>query len=394
VKRRIILRQTTTILLIIFCYSAGAEETSAKKFPNNSHPLAPTNRNCFSQEDIKLGVESLASGSKDAFAGTSKMSEQEICDTMAEFQKTTQKILTEKRRATAKTEKGKKLLAVNLKKEGEKTTASELQDEIFEPDRRRNLTSTDVLSVQYSGTLTDGTDFDSSNPRGEPATFPQNDSAAGMSFDEWLHIAIIPPSDSENPSAEYYALLLIHLKSLLKADNKEHLEINYDFSIDDAVFITLLNHLSIHDDIPAALRILYDLWRSDSESVRNYPNLAVAFALVWDQPPGTNWVRHALPPGILKPGTETIPERFAFYVRSAKEKRLENNLTKLSARELMFVVDTPLPLPELEWAQKTSANLALSSTLFIFQSLTTNNASTTTSNPKTTMMLTLSLIHI
>ncbi len=68
-------------------------------------------------------------------------------------------------------EAGKKFLAENAKKEGVKTTASGLQYKIIKAGKGASPKKTDKVTVHYEGTLTDGTVFDSSYKRGEPATF-------------------------------------------------------------------------------------------------------------------------------------------------------------------------------------------------------------------------------
>lgn len=62
-------------------------------------------------------------------------------------------------------------LAENLKKEGVKATASGLQYKVLASGKGKTPTAADQVSVHYRGTLIDGTEFDSSYKRGEPATF-------------------------------------------------------------------------------------------------------------------------------------------------------------------------------------------------------------------------------
>lgn len=54
------------------------------------------------------------------------------------------------------------------------TTASGLQYEVITEGTGASPSATDQVSVHYAGTLTDGTEFDSSYKRGQPATFPLN----------------------------------------------------------------------------------------------------------------------------------------------------------------------------------------------------------------------------
>jgi FKBP-type peptidyl-prolyl cis-trans isomerase len=66
---------------------------------------------------------------------------------------------------------GAAYLAENAQKEGVQTTASGLQYEVLTPGTGPQPTSADQVSIHYRGTLVDGTEFDSSYGRGEPATF-------------------------------------------------------------------------------------------------------------------------------------------------------------------------------------------------------------------------------
>ncbi len=62
----------------------------------------------------------------------------------------------------------------NKKKEGVKTTASGLEYKVLKEGTGPSPKATDTVKVNYRGTTIDGTEFDSSYKRGEPATFPVN----------------------------------------------------------------------------------------------------------------------------------------------------------------------------------------------------------------------------
>ena len=88
--------------------------------------------------------------------------------------------LNEKRQsqATALAEKAlavsSEFLETNKVKEGVVTTESGLQYEVMTPGTGDKPVAEDTVEVHYVGTLTDGTEFDSSVARGEPAKFPLN----------------------------------------------------------------------------------------------------------------------------------------------------------------------------------------------------------------------------
>lgn len=67
---------------------------------------------------------------------------------------------------------GEAFLAENAAREGVTVTESGLQYEVLTEGDGAKPTADDTVSVHYAGTLMNGTEFDSSIARGEPATFP------------------------------------------------------------------------------------------------------------------------------------------------------------------------------------------------------------------------------
>ena len=95
---------------------------------------------------------------------------------------------------------GEKFLAENKTKEGVKTTASGLQYKITREGTGKSPKATDKVTVHYEGKLIDGTIFDSSIQRGEPATFPLNGVIRGWTegfqlFKEGTKATLYIPSD-------------------------------------------------------------------------------------------------------------------------------------------------------------------------------------------------------
>lgn len=76
-------------------------------------------------------------------------------------------------------EAGERFLAENAKKEGVVVLPSGLQYQVLTAAEGRKPAATDQVKCHYEGRLTDGTVFDSSYRRGEPATFPLNGVIAG-----------------------------------------------------------------------------------------------------------------------------------------------------------------------------------------------------------------------
>ena len=72
----------------------------------------------------------------------------------------------------ANTKSGDSLLTENKKRKDVTTTASGLQFETLRKGSGARPTAKSTVTVHYVGTLVDGTEFDNSHKRGEPATFP------------------------------------------------------------------------------------------------------------------------------------------------------------------------------------------------------------------------------
>lgn len=132
---------------------------------------------------MELDKEVIIQGISDTLRDKSKLSEDEIMTTLqaydAEVQEVAQKKQAEldKKSAVndkARIEKEKTFLAENAKAEGVTVTESGLQYSVITKADGPKPKADDTVKVHYVGTLVDGTEFDSSVARGEPATFPLN----------------------------------------------------------------------------------------------------------------------------------------------------------------------------------------------------------------------------
>jgi len=111
----------------------------------------------------------------------SKISEEEAGTVKQAFFKAQadKRAAEEKAAAEKNVAAGKAFLVENGKKAGVTTTASGLQYEVLTQGAGDKPSVTDIVTVNYKGTLIDGTEFDSSYKKGQPATFPLNRVIAG-----------------------------------------------------------------------------------------------------------------------------------------------------------------------------------------------------------------------
>jgi FKBP-type peptidyl-prolyl cis-trans isomerase len=106
----------------------------------------------------------------------SRLDEEESQAAMTAFQ-TQQQAKQQEAMAKASEEnqqEGEAYLAENAKKEGVQTTESGLQYRVIAEGEGKSPSADDQVTVHYTGRLIDGTVFDSSVERGQPATFPVN----------------------------------------------------------------------------------------------------------------------------------------------------------------------------------------------------------------------------
>ena len=121
-------------------------------------------------KDLPLDVEAFLSGIRDGLGDAGKLDEEQLQQAMMDFQG----LVTEAMDSAAEDNRtaGETFLAENATREGVMVTASGLQYEVLEPGDGAQPTAADTVTVHYRGTLLDGSEFDSSYSRNEPATFP------------------------------------------------------------------------------------------------------------------------------------------------------------------------------------------------------------------------------
>jgi FKBP-type peptidyl-prolyl cis-trans isomerase FklB len=124
----------------------------------------------FKRQNIDVNPDLISAGIKDGVSGKPQMTMEQIRETMVAFEKDMQ----DKQTAASKKNEAdsQKFLTENKTKEGVKTTSSGLQYKVMKEGNGAQPKSTDTVTVNYRGTLIDGTEFDSSYKRNQPATFP------------------------------------------------------------------------------------------------------------------------------------------------------------------------------------------------------------------------------
>lgn len=149
-----------------------------KELDRISYALGLSMGNNFRASGIeKLDVKDFADGVAAVFSGeTPRMTYDEAKEEIRVFF-----TAMEERQRAEVSEKGKMnkaageaFLAENCKRTDVKTTPSGLQYEVVEEGNGSQPSATDRVMVHYTGRLIDGTVFDSSVERGEPATFGVN----------------------------------------------------------------------------------------------------------------------------------------------------------------------------------------------------------------------------
>ncbi len=126
-------------------------------------------------QGIDLNPDVFGRGFRDGLSGTKPaMTDEDMQKAMSEFrtEMAAQKQAEMKKLADENKAKEDAFLAENKTKEGVKTTASGLQYKVLKEGTGKMPTAYDTVVVHYRGSLLDGTEFDSSYKRNEPATLP------------------------------------------------------------------------------------------------------------------------------------------------------------------------------------------------------------------------------
>ncbi|MCH8536219.1 MAG: FKBP-type peptidyl-prolyl cis-trans isomerase [Alkalimonas sp.] len=125
---------------------------------------------------LELNSELIVRGMQDALADKAVVTEEEIQTHLTNLDQSFREKQEEQAELVAAETiaAGQAYLAENASKEGVVVTESGLQYEVLTEGEGAKPKAEDTVTVHYKGTLLDGTTFDSSHERGEPAQFPLN----------------------------------------------------------------------------------------------------------------------------------------------------------------------------------------------------------------------------
>ena len=129
------------------------------------------------EQGFEIDAGLIARGIQDTLSGQEPLlSSQELQEAMRAFQQqmAAKKQERDKVAGQKNQQKGQAFLAANKAKQGIVTLPSGLQYQVVQAGTGATPKATDTVRTHYRGTLINGTEFDSSYKRGEPAEFPVN----------------------------------------------------------------------------------------------------------------------------------------------------------------------------------------------------------------------------
>ncbi|GAB3104499.1 FKBP-type peptidyl-prolyl cis-trans isomerase [Aestuariicella hydrocarbonica] len=144
---------------------------------------------------IEIDADIFTKAIKEGLKGSKpSMTEEEMQATMMALQEIQQQKQMEAMKvvAEANQKEGEAFLAANAKKDGVKTTDSGLQYKVLTKGKGAKPNKDSQVSVNYRGTLIDGSEFDSSERHGGPATFGVTQVITG-----WTEALMMMPEGSK-----------------------------------------------------------------------------------------------------------------------------------------------------------------------------------------------------
>ncbi len=168
------------VLLLMSTFVAGAAFAADKLKSEQeklSYAIGMNIATNMVQQKVDVDADQLAAGLKAVLKGEETiMTQEEMGQILTAYQQEMQmKQMAEAAAAAAANEKlAQEYLEKNGKEDGVVTLESGLQYKVIKAGEGASPQADSTVQVHYSGTLLDGTEFDSSYKRGEPASFPVN----------------------------------------------------------------------------------------------------------------------------------------------------------------------------------------------------------------------------
>jgi FKBP-type peptidyl-prolyl cis-trans isomerase FklB len=176
-KRNHGMRRTLVLIALLGASRLlGADPEPALKDQNSkaSYSIGANIGKIFKETEIPIDPELLLEGFKDAQAGKSKLTAEEITSALTELQRQVTVKRQEKQRQESEANQaaGEKFLAENKTKPGVITLPSGLQYKVLAEGAGESPGSNDIVTVNYRGTLINGEEFDSTAKTGRPLIRP------------------------------------------------------------------------------------------------------------------------------------------------------------------------------------------------------------------------------
>lgn len=150
-----------------------AEEQAQQTRDKISYVLGLNYGTGLKNQGININVNAISAGIADAYSGELRMSQEEIREVLGTLQQILQARAAQLHElAEANLVKADEFLAKNKDAPGVVTLPSGLQYKVLKEGDGPTPGPNDLVTVHYTGTLVDGTRFDSSVERGEPAQIP------------------------------------------------------------------------------------------------------------------------------------------------------------------------------------------------------------------------------
>jgi FKBP-type peptidyl-prolyl cis-trans isomerase FklB len=182
---------------LIGCQTSGEKNVKLETQKDKvSYSIGLTFGKNINRDSVAINPDVFLRGVLDASADSAHrlMTDKEMQETMTVFQQDMQKKQMEQAHAAGEKNRleGEAFLAENAKKPGVVTLPSGLQYKVLVEGKGKKPTAQATVKTHYSGKLLNGTEFDSSIKRGEPAVFPCSGVIRG-----WTEALLLMPVGSK-----------------------------------------------------------------------------------------------------------------------------------------------------------------------------------------------------